>query len=227
MDGTHRTEEGRGVLGIDEAGRGSVVGPLVVGGYLVAEEDLHRIGSLGAKDSKCLTPRAREAVYGRLPSLGLRVSLSLAPGTIDRAVRRNGLNRLEAAAFAALVRRVRPRRVIADACDPVAERFGRSIEAMAGGIAPVRALHHADRDEPLVGAASIVAKVRRDRAVARIGRQLNVDLGSGYPSDTRTVTAVREALGRGDGPAWIRHSWATAERLKPPSPVVPLERYAP
>ncbi len=215
------------MLGIDEAGRGSVLGPLVVGGFLVGEEDLPRLAGLGAKDSKLLRPRVRREVYRRLATVGRRFSTAAAPEEIDRAVRHHELNLLEARLFGRLVRRARPGRVVVDACDPVAARFGRRVADAAGGIAPVVARHHADRDEPVVAAASVVAKVRRDHAVAVLARRLRRDLGSGYPSDPRTVAVVREALAGPDRPAWIRLSWATAERLKPPARVVPLEGYGP
>ncbi|MGI0053546.1 MAG: ribonuclease HII [Thermoplasmata archaeon] len=218
---------GGGVLGLDEAGRGSLLGPLVVGGFLAPESALPGLSALGARDSKALSPRRREEVYRRLASVGIRLTVALSPAIIDRAVRERGLNRLEARAFAHLIRRARPDRVILDACDPVADRFGRLVRALADVSAPVEARHHADRDEPLVGAASVVAKVRRDRAVRRLAGALERDLGSGYPSDERTLQAVRVELARvGGAPApWIRHSWATIERLKPAVPVVPLERF--
>jgi ribonuclease HII len=221
-----RSPGSRWVLGIDEAGRGSVVGPLVVGGFLVQEHRLAELAPLGVRDSKLLTPAARERVYRRLPEVGRCCSIPLSPAQVDAAVRRNELNLLEARAFADLIRRTRPDLSYVDACDPVAARFGRTVSALAGGIGTVHAQHGADRSLPVVGAASIVAKVRRDRAVARLARSLQIDVGSGYPSDGRTVACVRTALSDRPIPApWIRHSWKTAERLKPPARIVPLDRF--
>jgi ribonuclease HII len=215
------------VLGLDEAGRGSVLGPLVIGGLLVREDRLVQLPALGVKDSKQLSPRARRAVYARLPELGRCASVSFLPAEIDPWVERGGLNHLEARGFAQLVRRLRPHRVVVDACDPVAERFGREVERLAGGATRVEALHHADELVPVVSGASIVAKVRRDRAIAQLARRLGREIGSGYPSDERTLRALGEELEGPSEPSWIRHSWATTQRVKARIQVKPLEEYAP
>jgi ribonuclease HII len=215
------------VLGLDEAGRGSVFGPLVLGGLLVREDRLAELPALGVRDSKQLSPQARRAVYARLPQLGRCASVSFPPAEIDPWVEKGGLNRLEARGFARLIRRLRPHRVVVDACDPVAARFGREVERLAGGTARVEAMHHADELVPVVSGASIVAKVRRDRAIARLARSLGREIGSGYPSDARTLNALREELGGPTEPPWIRHSWATTQRVKARLPVKPLELYAP
>lgn len=201
-------------LGVDEAGRGSLLGPLVVGAYLVPADRMEAVVQAGARDSKQLSARRRGEVLGRLRAIGRCATLSLAPRVVDRAVARGRLNELEASAFAQLVRQLRPDQAFVDACDPVAERFGRTVARLAGGHARVEARHHADRDNPLVGAASIVAKVQRDRAIERLRERLGVEIGSGYPSDPATVRAAREALSRrGPAPRWLRRSWRTTERL--------------
>lgn len=203
-------------MGLDEAGRGAVVGPLVVGGFVARSSDVDRLAELGVCDSKLLTPARREAVYRTLPPVGRLCSLRLAPRLIDTYVRRNGLNELEARAFGRLARRAAVRRIYVDACDPVAARFGEAVRRWAGDGVAVDARHHADRDLRIVGAASIVAKVRRDRAIAALTARLGVELGSGYPSDPRTTAVVRTTLEGGAAPPeWIRASWATVERLMP------------
>jgi len=214
------------VLGIDEAGRGSLIGPLVVGGFLLPRAKLSELPGLGVRDSKLLSPRRREEVYEQLRSTGRCLSVALAPRTVDAHVRHHGLNRLEAAAFARLVRESRPSEVFADACDVLPERFGRLVRQLSGTEAPVRSSHQADRLVPVVGAASIVAKVRRDRAIARLRETLGPELGSGYPSDERTIRFVRAALADGgDPPSWLRRSWSTAQRLKPGPTARALESF--
>jgi ribonuclease HII len=217
----------RWVLGIDEAGRGSALGPLVVGGFLTTEDRLEELRTRGVRDSKELTPAARRRIHAELPRIGRRLVLALRPEEIDRAVRHGALNRLEAEAFARLVVRSRAEIAYVDACDPVAERFGRLVAALAGTGAAVRASHHADRDLPIVGAASIVAKVERDRAIARLARTLEAEIGSGYPSDERTVSWITTTLAAGEAVTWLRYSWRTIERVKPPLRVEPLESFAP
>lgn len=204
------------LMGLDEAGRGAVLGPLVVGGFVARTSDVARLRGLGVRDSKVLTPAQRQAVYRALSKVGRPVSTHLPPTLIDAYVRHKALNELEARAFGRLARRAGVRQIFVDACDPVASRFGAAVRRWAGGEVAVDARHHADRDLPIVGAASIVAKVRRDRAMVRLAGLLGTDPGSGYPSDPRTQAFVRATLGNGvNPPDWMRASWATVERLKP------------
>ena len=216
------------ILGIDEAGRGSVLGPLVVGGFLVPRDRIDRVAEAGAADSKTLSPSRREEVYAALTRLGACRSVALGPRTIDRHVRQGRLNELEAIAFARLVRATGPDLAHVDACDVNAHRFGALVRRLAGDRIPVVARHHADRDDPVVGAASIVAKVRRDRAVAALARRLGTEVGSGYPSDARTIAFLRARLARTSSvPAYVRASWATMKRVKPDRPARSLETYEP
>lgn len=202
------------VLGLDEAGRGSLIGPMVVGGFLTTERRTPELTELGVRDSKLLTPARRTEIYARLPEFGTRCSVVLAPSRIDRYVRRGKLNVLEAEAFATLVRRHRPTRTIADACDVNAHRFASRVAAHSRTAVRVEAKHRADRTEVVVGAASIVAKVERDLAIAALAERLGATIGSGYPSDDRTTDFVRSVLARGPAPEYVRSSWATMDRIK-------------
>jgi ribonuclease HII len=216
------------ILGIDEAGRGSLVGPLVVGAFRCSRRIAAELRGLGARDSKLLRPAVRDEVYDRLQRAGRSLSVSLSPSTVDRYVTHGRLNQLEAETFARLIRIARPEEVFVDACDPNAERFGSLVGAMCGVRTLVRASHRADVHIPVVGAASIVAKVRRDRTIDRLNRTLGPGIGSGYPSDRRTVEFVRTALAsRGPNPAWLRASWSTTGRLKRELQVRTLDRYGP
>lgn len=214
------------ILGLDEAGRGSVVGPLVVGGFLVGRQQLDRLHATGACDSKTLSPEERERIYEELGHVGECDSVVLPPREIDRYVTLGLLNELEARAFGTLVARLAPQEVHADACDTNPRRFARSVARWAGRSVRIVARHHADRDDPIVGAASIVAKVRRDRAIARLREQLGDELGSGYPSDPRTIGFLRSRLATEPAvPAWVRASWATMQRVMPARPARTLDSY--
>ncbi|HZY70347.1 MAG TPA: ribonuclease HII [Thermoplasmata archaeon] len=210
------------VLGLDEAGRGSLIGPLVVGGFLTTERRAGELAELGVRDSKLLSPARRSEIYSRLPAVGTRCSVVLPPRRIDRYVRRGKLNVLEAEAFATLVRRHRPTRTIADACDVNARRFASRVSAHSGTDLRVEARHRADRTELVVGAASIVAKVERDLAIAQLAERLGSAIGSGYPSDDRTTAFVRSVLERGPAPDYVRTSWATMGRImaRPEAPAL-------
>ncbi len=216
------------VIGVDEAGRGSFVGPLVVGAFAVEDTAIEAIRACGARDSKCLSSAAREEVYARLRPLGALASIALSPRAVDRAVEVGGLNDLEADTFGDVIRKLGGDEARVDACDTNEARFGRRVALRAGGAIRVVSCHHADRDDPVVGAASIVAKVRRDRALARLRNLLGDELGSGYPSDARTIEFVRGHLAReAAAPTWLRASWSTMTRVKQIRPTVTLDRFYP
>lgn len=215
------------VLGVDEAGRGSVFGPLVVGGYAIDEASLPRLAELGVRDSKELTPANRERLDRELRTIGRAYVRTIPPARIDRSVRHGGLNDLEASVFAELLRTARAERAYVDACDPVAARFGRTVARLAGVPASrVVARHHADRDLPVVSAASIVAKVARDAAIAALRERSGRPLGTGYPSDPETRRCLTELLADGRRlPEWVRASWATVDKLKPSGTARALESF--
>lgn len=205
-----------------------MIGPLVVGAFCLPEGRLASLRERGVRDSKRLSLARREALYGILPDLGEARSISLSPRTIDRWVARGGLNELELIAFAQLIRAADPDVVYVDACDPNASRFGHRLEALTGGRPRIVARHHADATEPVVGAASIVAKVRRDRALAALRRRLGDEVGSGYPSDPTTRTFVeRTVRAGGPDPAWLRVSWAPVQRVKRTRSARTLDEFAP
>jgi ribonuclease HII len=205
----------RWVLGLDEAGRGSVLGPLVVGGWAIPLDQVPDLRPMGVRDSKALSPAKREGLYETLRTIGRARTIHLEPIRIDPSVGRGGLNQLEAEAFAELIRAFAPDEVRVDACDPNAARFGRTVRRLSGTNAPVRSRHKADRDDPVVGAASIIAKVERDRAIARLERDLALPIGSGYPSDATTMRFLKgwiDAHPR-ERPTWLRYSWAPTRKL--------------
>ncbi len=212
----------RRTVGVDEAGRGSWLGPLVVGAFAVDASRVADLRSLGARDSKELSPRARERAYDALVEVGAASSVELDPAEIDRHVALGQLNELEARAFGELLRPCAPAVAYVDACDVDERRFGRRVAARAGVGVRVIARHRADRTYPVVGAASIVAKVRRDRRIAELERELGRPIGSGYPSDPATIAAVRALVAPGaERPAWLRSSWSTTTRVlrsRPPRP---------
>ncbi|MGB6442855.1 MAG: ribonuclease HII [Thermoplasmata archaeon] len=213
---------------MDEAGRGSVLGPLVVGGFCCPEDRLDALRATGARDSKQLTARRREEVYARLPDIGACRSVARNPRTIDRYVARGGLNELELEAFATLVRACRADVAYVDACDPDAERFGRRLAELSGGSTRIVSRHKADRDFLVVGAASVVAKVRRDAALVELSRTSGEVVGSGYPADPETQKCVvRHAREGGTVPSWMRRSWETVQRVKREHPARTLDRYGP
>lgn len=206
---------------MDEAGRGPLIGPMVVALAAIEERKLPALERAGVRDSKLLSPRRRERLRRVLDSVLDYVAVRVVqPEEIDRAVRGEGfgsLNELELSVFAELVRRAAEeagvRVVYVDSPDPVAGRFGERLRASAGVDVEVVAENGADAKYTIVAAASIVAKVERDRLIEQLKREYG-DFGSGYPSDPKTRLFVKRWIEeRGEPPPIVRRSWKTLERL--------------
>lgn len=207
-----RTDVGGPFAGVDEAGRGPVLGPLVVAGVRVDDErDLRR---LGVKDSKKLTPAARESLYPRILE-SARVAVRII--SHDELNRRQGaetLNEIEVVAFAEILDELGARCAFVDAADVVAERFGALVTARLAGACHVVAEHKADDRYPCVAAASVVAKVLRDREIEAISRSLGLDVGSGYSHDPVTRKFLRDWVKEHEAlPPCTRVHWETARML--------------
>lgn len=219
--------------GIDEAGRGPVIGPLVVAG--VAVPDTEVLVEMGVRDSKKVPPPKRERMarlIRALPGVIIEVRVIEAP-VLDAEMARASLNEVEARRFAdiaAHLAKAGATRIVADAADVDAARFGRRIgrdvtATPAGAPVEVLAEHGADDRWPCTAAASIIAKTTRDAAIAtlarRLERTLGRPLGSGYPSDPLTqafMAAWHEE--RGGLPEGTRRTWKTARDLVAPRQAV-------
>ena len=114
------------VAGVDEAGRGCVIGPLVVAGVAVKTENLQLLTDFGVKDSKLLTAKKREALYPEIIKLTEKHHIiKVPPAQIDKVVRSSRtlhkLNRLEAQTMAKIIEVLRPDEAYVDAADVVQE----------------------------------------------------------------------------------------------------------
>ncbi|HTY76029.1 MAG TPA: ribonuclease HII [Candidatus Nanoarchaeia archaeon] len=207
------------VAGIDEAGRGCVIGPLVVAGVLAKEETLVALASLGVKDSKLLTAKKREALVPEIVRLAEKhVVLKVSPSEIDRFVesqrRLHKLNRLEAETMAKIVTELEPDLVYVDAADVMEKRFGQHIIDASAFKTRIISEHKADRNYPIVSAASILAKVERDASVAALRSDFG-NFGTGYLTDPRTTAFLESWIKNHDEyPECVRKSWKPAKQVK-------------
>lgn len=199
------------LVGIDEAGRGPVIGPLVV--CAAGCDDGNTLDSLHLRDSKRLTRKRRTELAELLLSVVECTTLEIAAKEIDVQRCTRTLNDLEAELFARSLQPFpRASHVIVDACDVKPARFGEKVCQYAG-IPRVTSVHKADVTYPIVSAASILAKVRRDARIEEL-KEAYGDFGSGYPSDKRTRDFLIDYIKKeGKLPPIARSSWRTSQRL--------------
>lgn len=202
------------LLGFDEAGRGSVLGPMVVGAYLLDETTADRVREAGGRDSKGMSPARRAAAVPGLMELAVASHAAVIDAvTIDMG----NLNALEEEVFVRVCAEMDPERVQIDAPVPPSglDRFRlRMAEALGMPPQHVQVANQAEDRWPSVGAASILAKVERDRQMDLL-REEHGDIGSGYPSDPKTRAYLRAILDKGEElPPFVRSRWDTVRKLK-------------
>ena len=200
------------ICGIDDAGRGSLLGPLVIAGISIEKRKLRQLTNLGVKDSKKLSPKSREELYKKIIKLVDDYYVAkISPRSIDASVKNHCLNGLEAKYMAKVVSKLNPDTSYVDSCDVNPKRFGKEISKLSDN-SKIKSYHHADSKFVIVSAASIIAKVTRDRAIARLRK--NHDLGSGYPSDSVTVGFVTKYYKQNHSmPNFVRKSWKPVQKI--------------
>lgn len=207
------------VAGVDDAGRGAVLGPLVIAGVVLRRKDLHKLEEIGVKDSKCLSPHRREQLAAQIRKLALQIHvIKLAPAEIDKFVKRKKklykLNRLEAQTMARVVATLKPEKAFVDASDVLADRYKHHILECLSIQVEIVSEHKADEKYPIVSAASIIAKVERDKAVSKLKEKYG-ELGCGYPTDPQTIRFLEDWIKKfGDYPDFVRKSWKPAQKIR-------------
>ena len=205
------------VLGIDEAGRGPVIGSMFIGGFVTDEKDLDRLEDLGVKDSKKLSDSRREGIRKDLGEIGDSIVEEFTASSIDSMMEGMTINRIEIKGFARVIDQADPDKVVMDLPEPDAEEFIDKIKkSMNSDSTDIEftAEHGADDSFPVVSAASIVAKSARESHVEELHSKYGYDFASGYPHDKPTINFLERYLDQeGELPPETRRSWSTAERL--------------
>jgi len=222
------------LCGADEAGRGAILGPLVVSIVGVKSSSVRRLTDIGVRDSKLLSGKKRKHIYDDILAIASSVKVRcITPLEINEAMGNDiSLNEIEAKAFSEIFNEIDQdvNLIYLDSPDVIPERFG--VRFSMYSTRPTRVIgiksdkekgvkytrivseHKADARYPVVSAASIIAKVTRDTEIAKLEKRLRLKIGSGYPSDELTVKTIRnnlknEALGE-----HIRLRWSTVDRIK-------------
>jgi len=200
------------ICGVDEAGRGPVLGPLVVCG-VACETDVP-LRQLNVRDSKKLSPERREAMYPEIQKVCRSEVIVVSAQEIDAMRTQMTLNDLEVRLFAAVIEKLRPEVAYVDSADVDEHEFKKAILRSLPFALDVVSKHGADDLFPVVSAASIIAKVQRDAAIRKIEEEIGQKVGSGYSHDAETIAFLeRWVREKGNLPPHTRASWDTAKRL--------------
>lgn len=205
------------VAGVDEAGRGPAIGPMVLGIATIEKRDEGKLKRLGVKDSKLLTVEERTRQSKALPGILHEFNtVQVQAGEIDQLRNRRSLNEIEAMRVGFLLNSLKEKPEVAyvDAPDPIAGNFGRRIRKYLSFDVEIRSEHKADVKYPIVSAASIIAKVERDHEIELLCRRYG-NLGSGYPHDPDTIAFLCNWVKKNKRlPEFARKSWETSRNVE-------------
>jgi ribonuclease HII len=215
LKGLEFTGKNNIICGIDEAGRGSLLGPIIVAGICVSKKSISEMIKKGIKDSKLLTPKKRQILFGHVVSIAESICICrINIAEIDFHVFKNNLNTLEAEAMAITISNMKSDKTYVDSCDVNPSRYQRTISSfLKRNSTKLISMHHADKLNVVVSGASIIAKVIRDSEITKI-RVKYGDIGSGYPSDKKTIEFVRQWFRqKNEIPPFARRSWKPAQMI--------------
>lgn len=202
------------IMGIDEAGRGCVIGPLVICGVLVEESKIELIKD--AKDSKLLSPKKREKLEKKIKEAVKDFAIiKISAEEIDKLRSEKNLNKIEIENMQKIINLFNPDIAIIDSPESNTKRFCKKVkEGLNKKDIEIVCENYADKKYKIVGAASILAKVERDREIEKIKEEYKIDFGSGYPSDERTMKFLNDIIkNKKEFPNFVRRSWLTVKRL--------------
>jgi ribonuclease HII len=209
------------ISGIDEAGRGPVLGPMIICGVCFGEDNLKFLEEIGVKDSKKLTPKKRVELATLIKKECICYNeLEISAQEIDkREINGLDLNKLEINKMVEIINNLRPSIIYIDAADVNETRFKKRIKSqLKYKPKKIIAQHKADDMYPIVSAASIIAKCKRDSIIQELReRYINLgfgDLGSGYSSDDRTIKFLRNWIRKyKKPPLFARNTWETTRKI--------------
>ena len=221
-------------LGIDEAGKGPVIGSMCIAGVCVTEEQENKLRILGVDDSKKLTAKKREQLAVSIKKYATAWYVyEVEPKKIDDLRKIMTMNEIMVLCFSKVMEELTVQMqnssnaqpfdlAFLDAADVLEERFAHRVKEEYSKKFKTQSekieyisKHKADTISPAVSAASIIAKTHRDELIEDIKKKEKVDFGSGYPSDPKTKAFLEKWIKENDDfPDYVRKSWKTAENLR-------------
>lgn len=204
------------ISGADEAGRGCVIGPLVICVAVIEKEKEAELKAIGVRDSKLLSPAKRSSLYKQVKKLCKESkSIHITAEELNHLMDTLSLNEIEAMKIAEAFNSLKssPEKLIVDSPDTNPENFSERLRKYLKKQPALQSEHKADVNHPIVSAASIIAKVERDRAIEDIKKEVGEDFNSGYSSDPKTIEFLKKHLHRKDVQKYVRSKWSTLDRI--------------
>ncbi len=205
------------ILGIDDAGRGPVIGPMVLAGCLVTKETEKEFRRIGIKDSKQLTNKRREHFSKIIKEKAETFEIVLAnPLEIDNALK-NGknLNKLEAKMTSDIINKInkgyKKIKIVIDCPSVSIEKWKDVVRSLVKDMSTIELIceHKADKNHIAVSAASILAKCVREKEMDKIREKYGKEIGSGYTSDPLTIMYLEKNAEKQQNAGIFRKTWET------------------
>mgnify|MGYP001578964824 CR=1 FL=1 len=204
------------ILGIDDAGRGPVIGPMILAGCLVTKKTEKEFRNLGVTDSKQLTQKRREFLEEKIKELAETFEVVIVqPEKIDEHVEKNKLNELEALACAEIINKINKGygriKVVIDCPSVNITKWSDFLKNKVTDHSnlEISCEHKADVNHVAVSAASVLAKCVREKEMAKLKELYGDGIGSGYSSDPYTKKFIEHHGNEYKDKGIIRKSWGT------------------
>jgi ribonuclease HII len=212
------------VAGADEAGRGPVIGPLVICLAICAKETEPDLRKMGVKDSKLLRPERREELAPEVRKLCEVHVAKITAKELNSLMQKGvSLNAIEAMKLAELIREVDPRKlekietIHIDSPDPIASKFSHRIKSYLPSSVKIEgklhSSHKADVIYPVCSAASVIAKTVRDAEIEKIKKEVGCDFGTGYSHDAATIACMEKYIETPTLSKYLRSEWSTTKNM--------------
>jgi len=223
------------IAGIEEAGRGPAIGPMVMCIVVIDDSFIENLLYLGVKDSKQLRPQKRKSIFKQLINeIKYKVRI-IPPSEIDQCLKSkdSNLNWMEAKISAELTndmfKHYDIKKIFLDCpsnnLNSYAEYYLNLLNKKIEDIELI-CEHKADINYPVVSAASIIAKVIRDEEIEKIKNKYNIDFGSGYTSDQTTINFLKNWYSKYKSfPEFVRKSWKTIDKIIEETKQIKLNSY--
>jgi len=204
-------------LGIDDAGRGPVIGPMILAGCLMNSKTEREFKKLGVKDSKQLTQKRREFLVKIIKEKSISFATALtSPTEIENKFNAGTkLNEVEAIKAAKIINKLndgkRKIKVIVDCPSTSIVKWTDYLKTKIDNLSnlEISCEHKADQNHACVSAASVVAKILREKEMDKLRKKYGIEIGSGYPADPNTIKFLHKNIKKYEHDGIFRKTWKT------------------